>query len=53
MNRYFSEHNINDNNNCCDGCKIAKMKNNSHNKETSKATSVLEVVYLDIIGPIN
>jgi len=51
MNRYFSEHNINDNNNCCDECKIAKMK--IIYIIPSKATSVLEVIYSDIIGSIN
>ena len=34
-------------------CKIAKLKRFPHNKETPKATKMLEVIYSDIIGPIN
>jgi len=37
----------------CDDCKIAKMKRKPHNKVPPKATSILETIHSDIIGPIS
>jgi len=53
MQKYLQEHGINNNNNCCDECKITKMKRKSLNRITPKASHILEVIHSDIIGPIN
>jgi len=37
----------------CDNCRIAKMKRNLHNKTPPRTKEILEVIHLDIIGPIN
>ena len=36
----------------CEDCKISKMKRSPHNKITPKAEDILDVILLDIIGPI-
>eukprot|EP00833_Pecoramyces_ruminatium_P014940 jgi/Orpsp1_1/1188972/evm.model.d7180000068605.1 len=51
LNKYLKLHNVDDN--CCDDCKIVKMKRSPHNKETPKANDIIEVIHSDIIGPIN
>eukprot|EP00833_Pecoramyces_ruminatium_P016234 jgi/Orpsp1_1/1190266/evm.model.d7180000077836.1 len=51
LNKYLKLHNVDDN--CCDDCKIVKMKKSPHNKETPKANDIIEVINSDIIGPIN
>jgi len=51
LNEYLDIHNIKESE--CIDCKIAKLKRFPHNKETPKATEILEIIHSDIIGPIN
>ena len=51
LNEYLDIHNIKESE--CVDCKIAKLKRFQHNKETPKATEILEIIHSDIIRPIN
>jgi len=51
MEKYLKDHDVSEPD--CLDCKIAKMKRSPHNRETPKASELLEVIHSDIIGPIN
>jgi len=50
MENYLKEHKIN--NNECIECKISKLNRKPHNGITPKATKINEIIYSDIMGPI-
>jgi len=51
MEKYLKDYDVNEPD--CLDCKIAKMKRIPHNRETPKASELLEVIHSDIIRPVN
>ena len=51
LNEYLKEHNINITE--CIECKISKLNRKPHNGITPEATKINEIIYSDIMGPIN
>ncbi len=51
LNNYLKNHNINKNE--CIECQISKLNRKQHNGNTPKASSINEIIYSDIIGPVN
>jgi len=50
INKYLNLHNVNTEQ--CLDCKISKLKRKPHNKITPMASTILEVIHSDLIGPI-
>jgi len=51
LDKYLNEHNINSTE--CIECKISELNRKPHNGITPEATKINEIIYSDIMGPIN
>ena len=51
LDKYLKYHNINKNE--CVECQISKLNRNPHNGNTPKASNINEIIYSDIMGPVN